>query len=126
MGSDQGIAGHIRPHRAVAQDEVRQDGEDRLAGGALDAPDGETTQADPDIMRVARQAPTPATGGLVGELKAESQDKGEDTFEERLAIVKQLKIGRFVLKIDGDGAVFSGRLGSCCPCVTPLSSGLGR
>ncbi len=47
MGGDQGIAGHVRPHLSVAQDEVRQDGEDRLAGGALDAPDGETTQADP-------------------------------------------------------------------------------
>jgi hypothetical protein len=36
--------------------EVRQDGEDRLAGGALDAPEGETTQADAGVMRVARQA----------------------------------------------------------------------
>ena len=57
---EQGIAGHVRPHRAVAQDEVRQDGEHRFAGGALDAPDGETTQADPRIMGVARQAPAAA------------------------------------------------------------------
>jgi hypothetical protein len=41
-------------------------------------------------MGVARQAPATATGGLVGELKAKGQDKGHDTFEERLAIVKQL------------------------------------
>jgi len=48
--------------------EVRQDGEDRPAGRALDAPDGEITQPDPDIMRVARQAPTPTTGRLVFQL----------------------------------------------------------
>jgi hypothetical protein len=74
VGSNQGIAGHVRPHRAVAQDEVRQDGEDRLAGGALEAPDGEPSQANTDIMGVARQAPATATGGLVGELKAKRQD----------------------------------------------------
>ena len=44
VGGQQRIAGHIRPHRAVAQHEVRQDGEDRFAGGALDAPDGEAAQ----------------------------------------------------------------------------------
>ena len=75
-------------------------------------------------MRVARQAPAAATGRLVCELKAEGQEKGEDTFDKRLAIAKQLKVGRFVLKIDGDGAVFAGRFG-CCAHVSPLrSSGL--
>ena len=39
--------------------------------------------------------------------------EGEDTFEERLAIVKQLHVGRFVLKIDGDGTVCSRRFGCC-------------
>src|SRR5262249_12463078 len=38
VGGDQGIAGHGGPHRAVAQNEVRQDGEDRTTCGALDAP----------------------------------------------------------------------------------------
>jgi hypothetical protein len=70
-------------------------------------------------MGVARQAPATATGGLVGELKAKRQEKGHDTFEECLAIVKQLHVGRFVLKIDGDGAVFSRRFG-CCTHVLPL------
>src|SRR5262249_1310954 len=71
-----------------------------------------TTQADTRVMRVARQASAPATGGFVFELQAQSEEKGEDTFEERLAIAQQLKIGCFVLKIDGEGPVFTGLAGS--------------
>src|SRR5262245_43859237 len=62
-------------------------------------------------MRMACQAPTATTGRLVFQLKAERHDKGEDTFEERLAIVQQLKIRRFVLKIDSNRAVFAGLAG---------------
>ena len=62
-------------------------------------------------MRVARQAPAAATGRLVFELKAQGQEKGEHAFDKRLAIAKQLKVGRFVLKIDGDGPVFAGLAG---------------
>ena len=58
VGGQQSITGHVRPHRAVAQDEVWQDGEDRFARGALDAPDGEPAQANPRVMGVAGQAPT--------------------------------------------------------------------
>ena len=65
VGGQQGIAGHLGSHLAVAQDEMRQDGEHRFARGALDAPDGETAQADTGIMGVARQAPAAAAGGLV-------------------------------------------------------------
>ena len=32
-------------------------------------------------------------------------------FEKRLAVAKELKGGRFVLKIDGDGPVFARRFG---------------
>ena len=56
LGGNQGIAGHGWLHRSIAQDEVWQDGEYRLAGGALDAPDGEPAQANPRVMGVARQA----------------------------------------------------------------------
>ena len=42
------------------------------------------------------------------QLKAESQDKGEDTLEKRLAVAKQVKVGRFIVEIDGDGAVLHG------------------
>jgi hypothetical protein len=48
-------------------------------------------------MGVTREAPTTATGGLVEELKAQGQDKGEDAFDKRPAIVKQLNVGGFIL-----------------------------
>ena len=112
MGGQQGITGHLRSHLAVAQDEMREDREHRFARRALDTPDGEPTQPDTGIMRVARQASAPATGGFVFQLKAEGHDEGEDTFEERLAIAKQLEVGCFAPEIDGDGAVFAGLAGS--------------
>jgi hypothetical protein len=57
---------------------------------------------------MAGQASTATTGGFVLQLKAKRQHEGEDTFEERLPIAKQLKICRCALEIDGDGAVFAG------------------
>jgi predicted PurR-regulated permease PerM len=39
--------------------------------------------------------------------KAKRQGKGEDELDERLAIVKQLKVGGFVLKIGCGGSVFA-------------------
>ena len=44
-------------------------------------------------------------------MKAQGEQKGEDTFEERLPIAKQLEVRRFILKIDGDGPVFTGLTG---------------
>ncbi len=96
----QGIPGDLWTHLAVAQDKMRQDGEHRTTRGALDPPDGDATQADTGIMRVARQASTAVTGRLVCQLKAKGQEKGEDAFDKGLAITKQLKVGRFVLEID--------------------------
>jgi hypothetical protein len=52
-----------------------------------------------------RQAPAAVTGGLMCELKAKGQEEGEHELEKRLAIAKQLKVGRFILKIDSDGPV---------------------
>jgi hypothetical protein len=46
------------------------------------------TQADTDVMGMARQAPAATTGGLVGELKADGEDEGQHTFEKRLTIAK--------------------------------------
>ena len=37
MGGQQGIAGHLRSHLAIAQDEVGEDREHRSTRGALDA-----------------------------------------------------------------------------------------
>jgi hypothetical protein len=56
---------------------------------------------------VARQTPASLAGALMCELKADGQDKSEHPFEERLAIVKQVSVGHFIVEIDGDGAVVS-------------------
>jgi hypothetical protein len=85
---------------------VGEHGEHRLARRALDAPDGHSTQADTDVMRMPRQAPSAVTGRLVGKLKAHGQEEGEHELEERLAIAKQLKVGRFILKINVTGCEF--------------------
>src|SRR5919108_493654 len=108
MGRHQGSAGDLRAHLAVAQDERRQDRDHGFACRALEPPDGEPTQTDAHLMRVARQAPPSATGRLVLELKAKRQPEGEDTLEQGLAITEQLKVGRFVLEIKGDSAVCAG------------------
>ena len=83
----QRITGHLRWHLAVAQDEVRQDGERSFTRRALDTPDSEPVQTDPVVMRVACQASASTAGRLVFQLQAEGCDNGEDTFEERLPIV---------------------------------------
>jgi hypothetical protein len=60
----------------------------------------------------------------MGELKAQGQDKGEDEFDKRLAIVQQAKVGRFILEINGDRAVVPRRCGCCAQSITPRSSRL--
>jgi hypothetical protein len=119
MCGQQGIVGHFWSHLAIAQDEMRQDREYRFARGALETPNGDSTEPETEVMRVTRQAPAAATGGLVLELKPEGQDERRHQFEKRLAVAKEPKVGRFVLKIDGDGAVFSCRFGRCAH-VSPL------
>src|SRR5712691_465910 len=111
MGGQQGIAGHLRMYLAVTQDEVGQDGEHCTTRGALETPEGDPAQTDPEGMRVACQAPTSLTSRLVFELKAKGEEKGEDAFDKRFAIAKQLIIGRFVLQVDGNGPVFAGLAG---------------
>ena len=50
MGGQQGSAGHLRSPRAIAEDEMGQDGEYGFAPCTLEAPDGEPTQPDPDVV----------------------------------------------------------------------------
>jgi hypothetical protein len=119
MGGHQGIASDLRSHLAITQDEVREDGEHRATRGALDTPDGETTQPDTDIMGVAGQTPAATTGGRMFELKPKGQDERHQQFETRLAVSKYLKVIIFILKIDGDSPVFSRRFGPCTH-VSPL------
>jgi hypothetical protein len=75
-------------------------------------------------MRVTRQVPAATTGSRVGELQAKGEEKGEDTFDKRLANVQQVSVGRFIVEIDGDGAVVPRLCGCFGQCVTPKSLGL--
>src|SRR5262249_30493544 len=111
MVGQEGIASNFGAHLAIAQDEMWQDRENRSARGALDPPDGDPAQPDPYIMGVTRQAPAPATGGFVFQLKAEGHEEGEDRFEEGLAITQQLEVDRFAPEIDSDGTVIAGLAG---------------
>jgi hypothetical protein len=117
MGGQQRITRHLGSHLTIAQDEVGEDRAHGAAGGALEPPEGDPTETDTRIMGVTGEAPAAATGGLVEELKAQGQEKGEDAFDQRLPVTQEVKVGRFVLKIDSDGAV-----GACrCRCFLPVS-----
>ncbi len=59
------------------------------------------------------------------QLKAKGQEKGDYPFNKRLAIVKPLNVGCFIVEIDGDGAVVSRLCGYCGPWVTHRAYGLG-
>ena len=105
------ITGQLRSYLAVAQDEMRQDREHGFAPRTLDTPDSDPTQTDTHVMRVARQAPTSITGGLVLQLETKGYEEGEDALKKRLAIAQQLNVRGFVSKIDGDGPVCAGLFG---------------
>ena len=77
----------------------------------------QTAEANSGIMRVACQTAA-FTGRFVGKLKTQGEDEGEDKLDKRLAIVNQLKVGRFILEIDGDRAVLPCRFG-CLSHVSP-------
>jgi hypothetical protein len=76
-------------------------------------------------MGVPRQTPAAGTGRLVGKLEADRENKGEDTFHERLAIAEQLKISGFVVKIDSDGAILSGRVGGRSHVLPSIEMAVG-
>ena len=107
MRRQERIPGHLRAHLAIAQDEVRQDGKHRFTCGALDTPDGETTQPDTGIVGVAGQAPALAAAGLVEELEAKRKDEGEDELDKRLGVVEERKVGRLIVEVNSDRAVFA-------------------
>ena len=101
---------------------MREDREHDLAPCTLDEPDGETTQPDTDVMRVAGETPTPTAGRCMCELKAKGQEKGEDELDKRLAIVQQAEVGHFSLEIYGNDAVLPRPCGCCAQSITPRSS----
>jgi len=57
------------------------------------------------------QALASATARLVRELNVQSEEVSHNAFDKRLAVAKELKIGRLVLKINGDRPVVAGRFG---------------
>jgi hypothetical protein len=88
-----------------------EDREYRFARGALQPPNGEPPETNTGVMGVARQAPAAMTGRLVFQLKAKREEAGEHELEKRLAITQQLKVGGFVLEINGDRPIFSALAG---------------
>jgi hypothetical protein len=72
-------------------------------------------------MGVAGQTPAAGAGRFMGELKAQGEEKGEDTFDKCLAIIQQAKVGRFIVEINSDSAVAPRWCGCCAQSVTPRS-----
>src|SRR4029450_2392603 len=70
-------------------------------------------------MGGARQAPTLTAAGLVEELKAEGEEKGEDELDKRLGVVKELVVSRFIVEINGDRAVFACHFGGLAHVSSP-------
>src|SRR5262249_19166449 len=119
MGGHQGVAGHLWSHLAIAQDEVGEDGKHRATPGALDPPDGDPTEPDTEVVRIASHTPTSLHRRRMCELKAEGAEESAHSFHKRLAVAQQLNVGRFVSKIDSDGAVFAGLFGRCAHVSPP-------
>jgi hypothetical protein len=112
---EQGGVDGVRTHGARAQDQGGEDRAHRATRGTLAAPERHPMQTDTDIMCVARQTPSAATGCLVCQLKAEGEAERHPQFAKGFAVGTELKGGRFVRKIDGDGPVFSGLAGIVSP-----------
>src|SRR5207244_12563824 len=71
------------------------------------------------VMGVARQAPTRAAAGLVEELKAESEKKREHELDKRCGVTQERNVGRLIVEIDGDGAVYACHLGGLSHVSSP-------
>jgi hypothetical protein len=115
---EQGGVDGVRTHGARAQDQGGEDRAHRATRGTLAAPARPPMQTDANIMRVARQTPSAATGCLVCQLKAEGEAERHPQCAKGVAGGTELKGGCFVRKIDGDGPVFACRFG-CFPQVLP-------
>src|SRR6267143_4187169 len=96
-----------------------QHSKDCFAARALHAPDGETAQAHARIRRMARQPTAAVTGRFVCKLKTQREDESQDKLDECFAIAEQRKVGSFIVEIDGNGAVLSGRFGGVGHVASP-------
>jgi hypothetical protein len=70
-------------------------------------------------MGVAGQTPALTAASLVEELKAESENKREHELDERSGGAQELRGGRLIVEIDGNGAVFAGRFGGLSHVSSP-------
>src|SRR5262245_59136002 len=96
MGGQEHITGHVRTHVAIAQDEVGEHREYRFTRGALDAPNGEPTQPDTRIMRMACQTPSPAASRFVfGDPVAYGQKTAGRARRWQLTVAKRLYCSEF-------------------------------
>jgi len=59
------------------------------------------------------------------ELKAKRKEKREHELDKRLGIIKELKVGYLILKIDGDGTVLVGRLSGLSHLSSPTEIVVG-
>ena len=99
--------GNIGTHAAITQDKMGQHGKYRSASGALNAPNGEATEANASIMGVASQRAAAITGRFVMELETDGEDEGQHELDEHLASAQELRVGGLIVEIDGEGAVFA-------------------
>ena len=54
------------------------------------------------------------------ELKAESEEEGEDERDKRVGVAQEPNVGRLIVEIDGDRTVFACQCGSLCH-VSPFA-----
>jgi hypothetical protein len=70
-------------------------------------------------MRMASQTTAAVTGRFVCKLKTQREDESQDKLDECFAIAEQRKVGSFIVEIDGNGAVLSGRFGGVGHVASP-------
>src|SRR5207244_11554648 len=89
-------------------------------------PDGATTQTDPRLMGVAREAPAFTAAGLVEELKTEGEEEREDAFDKRFGVAQERTVDRLIAEVDGDRAVVAYRFGGVSHVSFPVQRSLAR
>ena len=86
---------------------------------------GRPPKAEPGRVGVARQAPTRAAAGLVGELQAESEEKRAHELDKCLGVAQERQGGRLIAEVDGDRVVVAYRFGGVSHVLIPRSDAIG-
>ena len=68
---------------------------------------------------MASQTTAAVTGRFVCKLKTQREDESQDKLDECFAIAEQREVGSFIVEIDGNGAVLSGRFGGVGHVASP-------